>query len=73
MHKQKIRIGFMSGYPKDKRVSHLKRSSKRIVEYMKYVQNQHLQCVSRYKAMVSSKNTTLIETPCLYQYDTPLE
>jgi len=47
MHKQKIRIGFMSEYLKDKRVSHLKRSSKRIVEYMKYVQNQHLQCVSR--------------------------
>jgi hypothetical protein len=40
---------------------------------VKNVQNQGLQCVSRYKTMVSSKNTTLIKTPCLYQYDTPLE
>ena len=53
--------------------SYLKWSSKTVVEHLKNVQNQGLQCVSRYKTMVSSKNTTLVETPCLYQYDTPLE
>jgi hypothetical protein len=58
---------------KSKREKYLKWSGKTVVEHVKNVQNEGLQCISRYKTMVSPKNTALVKTPCLNQYDTPLE